>query len=238
MIDFADFKNKLLQIIEDFPDEYKDVKVLFFEQPKPFHFEISLNDEVITSGLFVSEIYFETPFWYSDLWKYSDFEIVFLFDGTSFSSITSYEIQDKIENYLDYPKIYYSLLNYLSDFTGRTTERSFFVYKTRIEDFALNFEIDLKSTIIEVVKTLNVPNSLVKKLNSPILYSSILNKVEENMTPYFNSFWIDGIELDEEELTNGFESFHILYFNLEKPRFKIRLMNEVKEVILSEYIQS
>ncbi len=238
MIDFADLKNKLLQIIEDFPDDFKDVKVHFFEQSNPFHFEISLNDEVITSGIFVSEINEEILLEYNNIWEASNYEIAYLFDGISFSPINSEEMEEKILDYIEHRQIEYTLLNFISDFTGRTTERSFFVYKTRIEDFALNFEIDLKSTIIEVVKTLNVPNSLVKKLNSPILYSSILNKVEENMTPYFNSFWIDGIELDEEELTNGFESFHILYFNLEKPRFKIRLMNEVKEVILSEYIQS
>jgi hypothetical protein len=236
MIDFADFKNKLLQIIEDFPDEYKDVKVLFFEQPNPFHFEISLNDEVITSGIFVSEFNDEILLEHNNIWEASNYEIAYLFDGISFSPINSEEMEEKILDYIEHRQIEYTLLNFISDFTGKTSERSFYVYKSRIEDFALNFEMDLKSTIIENLKTFDVPETFIKKFNSPILYSSLLDKVEENMTLYFNSFWIDGVELNDEELSNSFEAFQILYFNLEKPRFKIRLTNGIKEVILRDYL--
>jgi len=236
MIDFADLKNKLLQIIEDFPDDFKDVKVHFFEQSNPFHFEISLNDEVITSGIFVSEINEEILLEYNNIWEASNYEIAYLFDGISFSPINSEEMEEKILDYIEHRQIEYTLLNFISDFTGKTSERSFYVYKSRIEDFALNFEMDLKSTIIENLKTFDVPDTFIKKFNSPILYSSILDKVEENMTPYFNSFWIDGVELNDEELSNSFEAFQILYFNLEKPRFKIRLTNGIKEVILRDYL--
>jgi hypothetical protein len=236
MIDFADLKNKLLQIIEDFPDDFKDVKVHFFEQSNPFHFEISLNDEVITSGIFVSEINEEILLEYNNIWEASNYEIAYLFDGISFSPINSEEMEEKILDYIEHRQIEYTLLNFISDFTGKTSERSFYVYKSRIEDFALNFEMDLKSTIIENLKTFDVPDTFIKKFNSPILYSSLLDKVEENMTPYFNSFWIDGVELNDEELSNSFEAFQILYFNLEKPRFKIRLTNGIKEVILRDYL--
>jgi hypothetical protein len=217
----SQFQNQLINIINDFPDKYKEGIRVDFDMAIDgfiFDFVIYNNSDIITGGVFdtgLSEYNRQ-----NDLWKYFDHQVVFLFNGSVFLPLSNDQFTDSLHEETDFSFEDYSLIHFLSDYYGYSTHKVFYVSSFVLQDFANQFDLNLEDLIVSACLRAKEGKHLTKMMKSEINREKILKNIEIRMSSYFNSVLFDEISLNVDLNENlGLSGFKIPYANLEKYKF-------------------